>query len=235
MSSKPLQTKTIVDPDLVDVLINFKQDIFSSLNCVKVGRIISFDGTKKTAKVQILFKRTLLDGTVQSLQPIVDVPVFTLQGGGASFQMPIAAGDQCILLFSDRRLDEWMQNGAEAVPGDGRMHDLSDGIALVGINAQNSTLPSYPTNKVLVSYQGSRLEISATGAKLVSTGTAEIDLDTLVGIKNGATSLKLLLNNFIVLLEGLTVQDPISGPIPLTAASIALLEAYKAIFATLLE
>ncbi len=231
-----LQGKTVADPDLVDVLNNLKMDVFASLNCAKVGKIVSFNATQKTAQVQILFKMTLPDGTVSSYDPIVDVPVFTLQGGGGSIQFPVAAGDQCIVLFSDRRLDEWFRNGAEAVPGDGRMHDLSDGIALVGLNALNSSLPVYPTNKVLLLYDGSRVEINSTGLKLVSTGTAEIDLDMLIGIKNGTTSLLTLMTNFITTLEGLTVQDDEGGAIlSLTAAAIATLEAFKAQFATLLE
>ena len=230
------QAKTVVEPDLVDVLANLKIDIFSSLNCVKVGAIQSFDVNKKTAQVQILFKRTLQDGTIQSQRVLVDVPVFTLQGGGGSLQMPITAGDQCILLFSDRRLDEWYQNGSEAAPGDARMHDLSDGIALVGINALNSSLPAYMTDQVLMLYKGSQVQINASGIKVISTGSAEIDIDTLVAIKNGTTSLLTLMTNFITMLEGLTVQDNEGGAIlPLTTAAITLLENFKAQFATLLK
>lgn len=231
-----MQDKSVVDPDIVDVLHNLKLDIFSSLNCVKVGSIQSFDATKKTAQVQILFKRTLADGTVQSQPLLVDVPVFTLQGGGGFVQFPIQPGDQCVLVFSDRRLDEWYANGAEAAPGDARMHDLSDGIALVGVNALNSSLPTYPSNQVVFSYSGSKVLITSSGIKIISTGGAEIDLDTLIGIKNGTTTLLTLMTNFITLLESLTVQDDEGGNIlPLTAASIAALEAFKAQLATLLE
>ena len=229
-----LQGKTVIDPDLVDVLHNLKLDVFQSFNCVKVGEINSFDPIKKTAEVQLLFKITLPDGTVDSYSPIVDVPVFTLQGGGGAIQFPVAEGDQCIVLFSDRRLDEWFRTGEEAVPGDARMHDLSDGITLVGINALNSSLPTYPTDKVVLSYQGSKFELTATGYNVIGTGGAEIDLDTLVGIKNNATSLLICLTNLITALESLTVTVT-GGTGVVSAATVAALTAVQNTLNTLLE
>lgn len=225
------QQKTISDPELSDVLALQKLDIFASLNCSKVGEIKAFDGDKKTARVQILFKRKLPDGSTASYPLLLDCPVFTLQGGGGYLQMPIAAGDQCILLFSDRNLDDWFQNGAEAVPPSQRMHDFSDAIALVGINALNSSAPAYPTNKVVLSYLGTRFELTATGWNFVGSGGAEIDLTgEIVTIKNNTTTLLFLLNGLIAVIETLQVN----GPIPLTPASVAALEAYKLQLATLL-
>jgi hypothetical protein len=231
-----LQNKTIIPPTLADVLFNLKQDIFSTMNCVKIGKIIKFDGTKKTAQIQILFKRVLPDGTIQSLPLLVDCPVLTPQGGGGALQFPIAAGDQCLVLFSDRRIDEWLQNGAEAAPGDGRMHDLSDGIAIVGLNALNSSLPAYPTNKVLMTYQGSTVELDAAGIKFIGSGGGEIDIQAAITtIKNGSTTLFTLIGAFLTMLEALTIADDEGGAIlPLTAASIAAIEAFRAQFAALL-
>lgn len=250
MVSRP-QLKSVIEPTLADVLVNFKQDIFSTLNCIKIGQISSFDATKKTAEVQILFKRVLPDMTTQSYPLLIDCPVFTPQGGGGALQFPIQAGDQCLVLFSDRRLDEWLQGGGEAAPGDGRMHDLSDGIALVGMNALDSDLDDYPTDKVVLSYGDSRFELTSTGWNFVATGGADVAIDddidltadgggeillnAKVTIKNNTTTLLTLLNGLITLLEATTVQDPVSGPIPLTAATIAALEAYKTNLATLLS
>lgn len=229
--TEQLQRKTIIDPELSDVLALHKLDVFASLNCVKIGQVTAFDGAKKTATVQILFKRLLPDGTAVPYKVLLDCPVFTLQGGGGFLQMPIAAGDQCILLFSDRCIDAWYQNGTQAIPPSTRMHDMSDAIALVGINALNSTLPTYPTNKVVLSYMGSKFELTATGWNFVGTGSAEIDLSgAIVTIKNNVTTLLTLLNGLITVIEGLQVN----GPIPLTGASIAALEAYKLQLATLL-
>lgn len=228
------QQEPIIDPDLSDVLALQKQDIFASMNCVKVGEITSFDGVKKTATIQVLFKRQYPDGTIASYPLLLDCPVFTLQGGGGAIQFPIAAGDQCIVLFSDRALDDWYTNGAQAVPSSKRMHDASDGIAIVGINSINRETPETPTDKVVISYQGTSLALDASGVIFSGTGGAEIDLESgIVTIRNMTTTLLTLMNNFITLLEAAQVQGP-GTTYPFTTAYIALLEAYKAQFATLL-
>lgn len=207
-------SQTIVDPELTDALIALRYDIFRSFNCVAIGSIQSFDGTKKTAKVQCLFKRTAPNGNVFSLPVLADVPVFTLQGGGGYLQFPISSGDNCLLLFSDRGLDAWFKTGTEQVPFDSRCHDLSDGIALVGVNSLVSSMDVYQSLKSRWAYAG-----------------AEIDLAmNIVTIKNATTTLLTLLNGLITVIEGLQVN----GPLPLTAASIAALEAYKLVLAGLL-
>jgi hypothetical protein len=231
--SSTLQTKSVISPDLSDVLTNLKQDIFSTLNCVKIGSVKQYDATKKTAQVQICFKRVLPDSTLLSYPLLIDVPVFTLQGGGGYVQVPVSAGDECLLLFSDRRIDEWFVNGAgqQSAPGDPRMHDLSDGIALVGINALNSTLPATPTNKVRIGYTGGTIEIDASSVKLVGVAGAEIDLaGAIVTIRNGTTTLLTQMQTLISAIEAIQV----TGPLSLTPASVAALEAVKLQMATLL-
>lgn len=246
--TEQLQQKTIIDPELSDVLALQKLDVFASLNCVKIGQITAFDGETKTATIQILFKRQLPDGKAVSYPVLLDCPVFTLQGGGGLLQMPIAAGDQCIVLFSDRCIDNWYQNGSQAVPSSTRMHDMSDGIALVGINALNSDLPTYPTDRVTLSYQGTSFEVTSTGWNFVGVGGAEITIDDDIDLtanaggeialtdkvllKNNATTLLTLLNGLIDVIAAATVQT--AGTPPLTAVTIAALQAYKVQLATLL-
>jgi hypothetical protein len=204
----------LADPSLVDVLQNFKTDIFRGMNCVKIGEIFSFDEDEQTAQVQISFKRVLPDGTIKSHPVLLDCPVFTPQGGGGSLSFPIEKGDECLVLFSDRNIDNWMQKGGEEAPADARAHSLSDGIVLVGLNSLVNSLDSYAANEVKLSY-----------------GTAVVgEKNNLVTVKNGVTSLLILMQNFVTVIEGLQV----TGPLSLTPASVAALEAFKATLSTLL-
>jgi len=155
-------------PSLTDLFYESKRDIYNSLNCVKVGKVFSFDQAKKTAQIQILFK-TKANSVYKSVPLLVDVPVFTLQGGAGSVQMPIAAGDDCLVLFSDRDIDSWFLTGSESAPTTPRCHDLSDAIALVGLNSRVSTLPSYDTNVNINIPSTKKLVVKSTGA-----ATAEI-------------------------------------------------------------
>jgi hypothetical protein len=207
--------KTLLNPNFTDTLFSLKDDIFRSLNCVRVGEIQSFDGVKKTAEVQILTKRVLPNGKVQSYPLLVDCPVFTLQGGGGAIEMPITKGDQCIILFSDRNLDAWYKNGSEAAPFDSRTHDLSDGIVLVGLTALTSTLADYTDEELKIIYGGAKIAIN--------------NLDQIT-IRNQTTSLLTLLDGLIDVIAGITDANNV----PLSGTSIAALAAYKTVLATFL-
>lgn len=161
-----LANKNIMDPALLDVLAAFKLDVFRTINAIKPGVVQSFDAARKTVVVKILFKRVLPTGTVSEYPVLVDVPVFTLQGGGGHLQFPIAAGDQGLLLFSDRNIDAWFSTGSAAPPNDARAHDLSDAFFLCGVNSLASSMPAYDANVNLA---------IPSGKKLVITGGAEID------------------------------------------------------------
>jgi hypothetical protein len=201
-------------PSLTEVLLLHKDNIFASMNCVKIGQIEAFDPADKKAKVRILFKRVLADKSVVSIPALVDVPVVTLQGGGGSIRFPIAKGDQCLVFFADRDIDVWFKTGMENPPATARCHDLSDGIALVGVNALTSSLDDYKTDEVELQFGAAVLGIKGGKFRL----------------KNGTTDLLTLLLAFINVIEALQV----TGNLALTAASIAALEAFKVQFQGLL-
>jgi hypothetical protein len=232
----PTQSFPIVKPSLYDTLQLLKEDILSTLRVCVPGQVVSFDGSRRTAQVKVLLKRILADGTQVDYKPLLDVPVLTPQGGGAYIQFPIAAGDQGLVVFADRNIGSWFQSGDNTAMPDLRAHTLSDGFFIPGINSLQSTLPAYPTNKMVVVYQGSTIEIDSAGIKLIGTGGAEVDLQAaLTTIKNQTTTLNTLLGAFLTMLEALTVADDEGGAIlPLTAASIAAIEAFRAQFAGLL-
>ena len=210
-----IANKPIVDPTLTDVLQQGQQDFSMSLNCVKIGQIKSFDGTKRTARAQILIDRVLADGTTKPYPLLLDCPVFTLQGGGGGIQFPITVGDDCIVLFCDRDLDAWYLSGNEGPPLTSRLHHLSDGIILVGLNSLVSPMQPYVDGQV----------------SLFNGVGAEIDLTAqIVTIKNSTTTLLTVLNDLITAIEAIQVV----GDLALTAPSIAALEAIRVELATLL-
>jgi hypothetical protein len=72
----------------------------------------------------------------------VDCPVYFPSGGGFTLSFPVAAGDECLLVFSERAIDMWWQNGIKLtkngaqLPSEYRTHDLSDAFVFVGISSQ---------------------------------------------------------------------------------------------------
>lgn len=104
------------------------------------------------------------DGTFKPIQmpKVVDVLIGWQGGGGATWTFPIAAGDECILMFSSRCIDSFWQNGFVAPAGqkgaDGkpvnvlnsppefRMHNLSDGFAIVGVRSKKRAFTAFDAN-----------------------------------------------------------------------------------------
>lgn len=116
-------------------------------NCIKIGEIVSFDKADQTATVRILHRQNEnydLNLTEEVDYPLLGkVPVVILQGGGAHITFPINAGDQCLLLFSDYMIDNWWVSGDVSTSDFPRRHDLSDAIAIVGLNALPKAIQDY--------------------------------------------------------------------------------------------
>ena len=201
-------------PTLPALLQRHKRNIFQTLNCCKVGVIQTFDAVKRRAAVQIVFSRVLAvpstDGKqVQDYPVLLECPVFTLQGGGGYLSMPVAKGDECLVLFSDSDMDAWLEQGSAkpSVPYSARRHDLSDGIVLVGLNSVPKPLsPAVTASEVSLSYSGAK--IAEKGGKVdISNATVNFitAMDTFLTVlgadsvvlpatKAAATALKVSLD-----------------------------------------
>lgn len=110
------------------------------------GIIESYDAERQTCAVQPAIKGRVEspDGSVASvaLPLLVDVPVIFPGGGGFVLTFPIAKGDECLVVFSSRCIDAWWQSGGVQEAMTARMHDLSDGFAIVGPRSQARKLPA---------------------------------------------------------------------------------------------
>jgi hypothetical protein len=79
-----------------------------------------------------------------ALTEFVEVPPVFMQGGGSHTAYPIAVGDYCLLILTERCFDRWYGGADFQSPAEFRMHDYSDGLAIVGVNplASAITIPS---------------------------------------------------------------------------------------------
>jgi hypothetical protein len=157
MSNLPF-TQAPAEPQLKDVLDQLRKNIFLSLNCHHIGTIQSFDPAKQTATATINYKKTIYrlgsDGIYVPVlfdYPILtDCPVQIVGGGNAALTMPITAGDECLISFNDRDLDNWFQGANGAPVASTRQHHFADAIIFVGINSMANVLSAYdPIRAVL--------------------------------------------------------------------------------------
>lgn len=142
------------------------------------GIVQSFDPKAMTVTVQPSIRGRIErpDGSIASvnLPLLVDVPVVYPGGGGFTLTFPIRLGDECLVLFADRCIDSWWQSGGIGEPLEARMHNLSDGFALVGPRSLARSLPSVSTQNTQL-----RTDDGATYLEIQPNGKVRVESEDL--------------------------------------------------------
>lgn len=114
-----------------------------------------------------------------NLPVLVDVPITWPRAGGFALTFPIAVGDEVLVVFSARCIDAWWQSGGVGAPAEQRMHDLSDGFAILAPTSQPKKLAGVSaTNVQLRDNSGSTFVEIAPGGIVRITSVAEVDITT---------------------------------------------------------
>lgn len=110
----------------------------------------SEDGSKVTLKVAIKSSVRKSDGKIERKEmPLLeDVPIHFMGGGGATLTTPIKKGDEGLVVFASRSIDNWFQNGGVQQPFSARQHDLSDAMFIPGLRSEKRKLENYSKNTV---------------------------------------------------------------------------------------
>lgn len=103
------------------------------LRTIMPAECVSFDANKNTVNVQPLLQRKI-NGVVENMPVITDVPVAFYGAGGMVITYQPALGDVCELWVNDRSITQWKINGGITDPGMGRHHHFTDAVAYFGIN-----------------------------------------------------------------------------------------------------
>ena len=180
-------------PTQTTILDELKKSIFTNLNCVNIGTIVSFDSSDQTASIQLSIKSIESinpDGTrILKDRPLLEkCPCVVLSGGDSYLTFPIKPGDSCIVLFNDRQIDNWFSSGDGSAPDTVlRKHDLSDGLAIVGIRNLLSKITDYLEDGLRLKFDDSSKidltsgKIESTASDFVQNGNMEVTQDIDVG------------------------------------------------------
>lgn len=163
--------KDNTDVPLSTVIQEYIDSASKDINCVKIGTIQSFDATNQTATILIAFKKVVYVDTrsaeTNKFTELIDYPLlvtcpcFTYTGGNSYISMPIAVNDSCLILFNDRDIDNWFYQGNGQIPNTYRIHDLSDGFALVGFRNNLNKIADYLSNGIKIKYNNdNRIEMT---------------------------------------------------------------------------
>ena len=129
------------DKQLVDVLMTAIGQALADMHTATIAKVTRINAT--TINCRPVTSR-VVGGEVIDLPEFIEVPPLFLQGGGSYTAHPIAVDDYCLLVFTERCFDRWYAGQDFQAPLEFRMHDYSDGIAIVGVNplAAAITIPS---------------------------------------------------------------------------------------------
>lgn len=120
------------------------------------------------------------DGAKQlvNLPLLVDVPIVWPRAGGFALTFPIAAGDEVLVVFASRCIDSWWQSGGIGAPAEARMHDLSDGFAILAPTSQPKKLSGVSSTNVQL-----RDETGTTYVEITPDGKARVVAATQIDVE----------------------------------------------------
>lgn len=160
------------------ILEGFQSSLWTAIPCI----VESVNLNEMTIEAQPAIRGTVENErgelTSVNLPKLVDVPITFQSAGGFTITLPIAKGDECLVIFASRCIDAWWQSGGINVPAETRMHDLSDGFAIFGPKSLPKKISGISSTALQIRNDAgtSYVELSADGKiKLVSP--SEIDIN----------------------------------------------------------
>jgi len=116
---------------LIDVLDIALKSALANVHTAVIAVVTKVNATTINARPVI---NRAVKGESIELPEFVEVPPIFMQGGTSYTAHPIAIGDYCLLIISERCFDRWYDGQDFVSPAELRMMDYSDAFAIVGIN-----------------------------------------------------------------------------------------------------
>lgn len=221
-----------------DLLEGFAENFSADLNCHAVATItdVSNLSINQTVKATVNYQQVffLLDKATQQFvqksvpYPILlDCPVIFPGGGATALTFPVAVGDECLVLFNDRDIDQWFAGASNFTPATLRKHSFSDGIILVGVRSIPNIVKFFDTTRAMLRAGSIINQITAVGVnpsnrKVLITNTYPANTTTLNSLlQDLITEVKNLVNaTAAITVTGVQTGAGVSG-VPANAATIS--------------
>ena len=145
---------------------------------------------------------------------LLDCPVVFPSGGGFTLTFPLRAGDECLVVFASRSIDGWWALGGLKNSTNVRMHDLSDGFVIAGVNSKPNVIPSISTSSTqLRSDDGATYVDVASGVVTVHATTVTVNSTTsTINASGGATvNANTQINGNLIVSGSITDQNGAHG------------------------
>jgi hypothetical protein len=112
------------------------------------GHFLAFDADTQLAQIQIGVVRIDVNGKKFTPPPLIECPVAFLGGSQYFIEHQIDPGDECLIIFSQRCIDGWVNTGGVADNPILRFHDFSDAAILPGLRSQPNKINDFQNNGI---------------------------------------------------------------------------------------
>lgn len=203
----------------------FSEDLGAAIRGVietaDVARVISYDRATQTASVQpVTQRRELNPDTDESeyvdAEIINKVPVAFPQAGGFSITWDLNPGDDVLVVYVGRSVDEWAATGsANNQPADVRRQDVNDAIILAGVSSPQNPLSAVAEDAMVFGGPMFVFGPPATGTFLSRNDRVENELNALRDTVNDlVTAFNAHTHSVSGVTPGMGIV-PSGGPVPI--------------------
>ncbi len=147
-----------MNENLYDVLKDSIGAFLEDLHTAMPGIVESYDPGTRTASIVPAMKKKFKTGQELAMPVIHGVPVEFSASKNASVSFPLEKGDEGLLIFSERSIDQWMESGQAEAPEDTRRFSLDDAYFSPGFFSRKNTRPGASAGLV-AEYKKTKLEI----------------------------------------------------------------------------
>lgn len=166
-------------PDEVLIYRQLMRHISYDLRVAMPGIIQSFDVSAMTVVVQLAIRDKLKIKNVYTdteVPLIPDVPLMLPHGGGFGINIPVEAGDECLLICADMCINGWWIKGGVQNQEVDRRHDFSDGFAVLGPWSQKTKPNYFNTSAIEITKADGSNKVSVDNTNIVLTSGNNVDI-----------------------------------------------------------
>ena len=190
MSSKYVNMSN--EPSLMGVLKVLKENIFETMNCVKIGYIDSYDYDTRVSRVIIYNKRVIGlnnngEHILEDYPPLYCKTLF-IGGANTGINWSIEQGDECIVFFNDTEIETPWISGQVSDIKYGRQHNYTDALCITGFSTLPNTKPTnenlnlYCKNGIIYLDGNTRVDGNiVVNGNVVINGTLTVSADAIIG------------------------------------------------------
>lgn len=181
--------------------------ILSNIHTALPGIIKSYDATTNKATIQPALNKAYVTGSMP--MPLLEnVPIMFPGGKDFNITYPINEGDYVLLIFIERSIDLWLSVGGQVTPDDPRKFDLSDAVAIPGLQPFTGDFSERNNTDFSINYAGSSITIKSNGDIIINTVNK-------VGIGNSTAEVLDVLSRVINILQT-SITEAVGQPIQQT-------------------